>query len=414
MLDPHDLPFPARVAPDATAAARITWDSREAGPDTAFAALTGETTHGNAFVNDALLRGAPFVLTDQDVPRAVRVEDATRALRAWGRAARNRFAQPVVGITGSVGKTTAKTYVGAALNARFMPVFNTLNAIACFLLNEQNASVPLVVEMGIDRVGEMRELMNLVAPDVGVVTAIGEAHLQAFGTVDVIAREKGVILEAPRALVSVQASRWFPGVPSYGFDGATHAGRDLTLSAEGAAFTFEGVRVAVPGGRAVEAEAAVLGMTLASWLGAPLATAAERIRTAERPTGRYRVHEGPVTVIDDCYNASPLSMRAALDALAARAGRKVAVLGDMLELGPASPDLHAEVGAYARRAADVTFGVGEFAELLGAHAFADRDALLPAVLSEVRPGDVVLVKASRGVGLERIVQALLERRRALV
>ena len=198
MLSLTDLPFAADIHPEARPAARLTWDSREAGPDAAFVALPGEQMHGNAFVNQALARGAPFVLTDLEVPRAVRVPDARTALFAWAHAERQKNPL-VIGITGSVGKTTAKSYAAAALKAHFMPVYNTQPAIACFLIEFGSTQRPLVVEMGIDRPGEMRELLDLVRPDVGVITAIGAAHLEALGSIDGVAREKGVILQSAAA-----------------------------------------------------------------------------------------------------------------------------------------------------------------------------------------------------------------------
>lgn len=387
----------------------------------AFVALPGERMHGNAFVEAALAAGAPFVLTDLDAPRAVRVPDAQVALFAWARA--ERAHNPlVVGITGSVGKTTAKAYAAAALDAHFMPVFNTMPAIACFLIEFGRSARPLVVEMGIDRLGEMRELVDLVRPDVGVVTSIGEAHLEAFGTVETIAREKGVILEAPRGLVGVQASPFYPGRDTYGFGEATFAGDALQVSAEAAAFVYGEVPVALPHASKVQAEAAVLGLALAEVAGVPVGTAAERLAGVSVPGGRYRVLPGRFTVIDDAYNASPLSVRAALDALAALPGRHVSVLGRMLELGDTERELHAQVGAYARQRADVTFGVGAFASELGERAHATVPDLLADLLAEVRDGDVVLVKASRGiswapqrraqegVGLDTVVDALLRAR----
>ncbi len=415
MLDPFTLPFPAEVAPDARPARRLTWDSRDAGPEVAFVALPGEAMHGNRFVAQALERGAPFVLTDLGVDRAVRVPDAREALFAWARAERARAAL-VVGITGTVGKTTAKNYAGAALNARFLPVFNTMPAIACFLIEEGGSGAPLVVEMGIDRVGEMAELMDLVGPDVGVVTSVGVTH---FENERVTAREKGVILGAAQRLVGMQAAPFYPGVPTYGFEGADFAGEALTVTPEGASFTYRGVEVQLPLAGRAQAEAAVLGLALAHGHGLDLAAAAERLSGVQVPGGRFRVHPGAVTVIDDAYNASPLSVRAALDALAAFPGRRVSVLGQMLELGPQAPDLHAGVGAHARGTADVTFGVGPFAAALGERAFQTVPELQAALLAEVRPGDVVLLKASRGiswtperraqegVGLDVVVQALL-------
>ncbi|WP_027482651.1 glutamate ligase domain-containing protein, partial [Deinococcus pimensis] len=150
-----------------------------------------------------------------------------------------------------------------------------------------------------------------------------------------------------------------------------------------------------------------------------------RLAAAEVPGGRFRVHPGPVTVIKEETNASPLSVKAALDALAAYPGRRVAVLGRMLELGEDERALHEEVGTHARARADVTYDVGEFAGLLGERAYDGTPELIPALLADLRPGDVVLVKASRGiswtpeerarrgVGLDDVVRALLEASRAL-
>lgn len=427
MLDPHALPVPATVHPQARPARRLTWDSREAGPEVAFVALPGEAMHGNRFVDSALEAGAPFVLTDLDVPRAVRVPDAWAALKAWAQAERARNPL-VVGITGTAGKTTAKSYVAAALEAAYLPVFNTQPAIACFLIEHGRGARPLVVEMGIDRLGEMAELVSLVGPDVGVVTSIGAAHLEGLGSVENIVREKGVILGAGRRLVGVQAGPYYPGVPTYGFGEATHAGEDLTLDESGATFRFREVPVHLPRASRVQAEAAVLALTLAEQVGLDLTEAAQRLARVEVPGGRYRVLPGAVTVIDDAYNASPLSVQVALDALDSMApsgGRRIAVLGRMLELGETEAELHAEVGDYARRKADLTYGVGRFASLLGDRACPTVPDLLAALLPELRRGDVVLVKASRGiswsperrmqegVGLDTVVSALLRHRETL-
>lgn len=420
MPDPHAaLPFAATVHPQARPAARLTWDSREAGPDVAFAALPGEKMHGNRFVEAALDAGAPFVLTDLDVPRAVRVPDAWAALKAWAQAERAKNRR-VVGITGSAGKTTAKAYAAAALDAHFMPVFNTQPAIACFLIECGASDRPLVVEMGIDRPREMAELVELVRPDVGVVTAVGPAHLEQLGSVENIAREKGEILRGVRGLVGAQAAPFYPGAESYGFGDVTHAGQDLKVTPQGATFTFDGVEVGLPLAARVQAEAAVLGLTLAREAGLDLPAAATRLAQVSVPGGRYRVHAGRFTVIDDAYNASPVAVSAALNALHALPGRRISVLGRMLELGDTERQLHAQVGQEARARADLTYGVGAFAAELGERAYATVPELMGALLAEVQDGDVVLVKASRGiswtaerraqegVGLDVVVDALLQ------
>lgn len=425
MLDPRSLPVAAQIHPEARPARRLTWDSREAGPDAAFVALPGDKMHGNAFVEQALAAGAPFVLTDLDVPRAVRVADAREALFAWAR--QERAKNPlVVGVTGSAGKTTAKVYIAAALDAHYMPVFNTMPAIACFLIQYGASQKPLVVEMGIDRLGEMAELMELVRPDVGVITSIGPAHLEGLGSVENIVREKGEILDAPRGFVGEQAAAFYPKseypqVCSYGFGNVDARGEGLELTPQVARFRLGGMGVILPRAARVQAEAAVLGLTLAQQFGLPPVDAAVRMSAAEVPGGRYRVHTGRFTVIDDAYNASPVAVKASLDALNALPGRRISVLGQMLELGEGERELHAEVGEYARAKADLTYGVGPFASELGERAFATVPELLEGLLSEVRDGDVVLVKASRGismtqqqrleagVGLDVVVSALLER-----
>lgn len=430
MLDPHSasLPFAAVVHPAARPAMRLTWDSRQADADTAFVALPGEREHGNRFIESALERGAPFVLTDlpgaaEQFPRTVEVGDSLSALTVWAQAERARNSL-VVGITGSVGKTTAKSYVAAALDAHYMPVYNTIPAIACFLIEFGGSDRPLVVEMGIDRVGEMAELMNLVRPDVGVLTSIGAAHLDGLGNIDTIAREKSGILQAPRALVGTQALAWFPEAETYGFAQAhlpvTHSGHDLQVTEQEASFSYAGHAVHLPHAAQVQAEAAVLGLYLAEHYGLALPAAIGRVERVQVPSGRYQIHSGRYTVIDDAYNASPLAVQAALSALGNFRGRRISVLGTMLELGDAAPELHAETGGHAAGSADLRFGVGPYAAALGEQAYPNVAELTAALKREVRDGDVILVKASRGismtpeeraatgVGLDTVVAELLE------
>lgn len=421
MIDPHaPLPFVATVASDARPARRMTWDSREVDHETAFVALAGERMHGNQFVERALEAGAPFVLTSLDVPRAVRVADAAEALWAWAREAR-KAAPVVIGITGSAGKTTTKAYVTAALDGLAMPVFNTPPAIACFLLEHSGAGRPLVVEMGIDRLGEMNELMSLVLPDVGVVTSVGAAHLQQLGDIETVAREKGHILSAGWGLVGAQAASFYanshPDVQSYGFGEVMHAGRSLRHDESGARFEWGGREYFLPLMARVQAEAAVLGLVLAERYNR-LEGVRERLAGVKVPSGRFEVITGAWTVINDTYNASPLAAKASLDAMQGFSGRRISVLGRMLELGETERQLHAEVGEYAREHAHLTYGVGEFAAELGEFAFSTVPELIEALKAEVRAGDVLLVKASRGlsltpterlqwgVGLEVVVEAL--------
>lgn len=421
-LDPRELAalIGAEVAPDARPADRISFDSRDADERTAFAALPGATSHGNRFVLSALERGTPFVLGDLAGQRAARVPDPVAALRRWARQRRERSGARIVGITGSAGKTTAKEFAAAALEAISTPGnLNTLNALACHLLSRVDDAPLHVVEMGIDRPGEMDELVSLVGPDLGVVTAVGPAHLEALGSIDGVAREKGRLIHGRPGLVCEQASAWYPGVPAYGFaPGVEHRGEDLRAGPDRVGFRYAGQRTEIKTPSLAVAGAALLGLALAREHGLDLASAAERVRAVRVPGGRMRVERGRITLVDDAYNANPLSVAAALDALARLPGRRVAILGDMRELGPHAERYHAEAGALAGRAARVVLAVGAHAErlateaaLAGARTEAVETAsdALAMIDGLVEDGDAVLVKASNGVGLAVVAEALRAR-----
>jgi UDP-N-acetylmuramoyl-tripeptide--D-alanyl-D-alanine ligase len=412
--------FNAQIADDARAATAITFDSREVSVTTAFAALQGETRHGNDFIAAALEAGAPFVLTDQDVPRAVKVSDATAALRGWARAWRDLSGATLIGVTGSAGKTTAKEFVAAAIQAGKTPGnLNTLNYLACYLLSEVAPGSRHVIEMGIDRIGEMDELTELVAPDIGVITNVGPAHLEFFGSLETIAFEKGRILVAPEQLVSSTVSWRYPGVPSYGFgEGATHRGAHLELTDSSARFQFAGLEVEIASPSEKVAEAAVLALAIAERFHVPLEDAVKRLKTLEVPGGRMRLERGRYTLIDDTYNANPLSVTAALETLARQPGRKIAVLGDMRELGNDAATYHREIGASAARAAQLLIAVGHHAGdyASGARArnletleFADTSTATEALLQHLEDHDTILIKGSKAVGLAAVAEVIRER-----
>jgi UDP-N-acetylmuramoyl-tripeptide--D-alanyl-D-alanine ligase len=419
MIDPRQYAteLSADVSSDALSATAISFDSRACNPQTAFAALKGEQRHGNEFIDKALELGAPFVLTDQDVPRAVRVADATVALRRWGRLHRDVSQAELIGITGSAGKTTAKALVSSALNSPTTPGnLNTLNYLACYLLSEVKSGSRHIVEMGIDRIGEMDELVALLAPNVGVITAVGAAHLEFFGSVDTVQHEKGRILQAQHGLVAGSVAHRYPNTPSYGFlETCTHRAEQLGVDAESVSFVYAGQTVRLPSPSVQVAESAVLALALAERYGVPLEQAVARLETAQVSGGRLNISRGRITLIDDAYNANPLSVSASLETLARFAGRKVAILGHMRELGEHSRQHHSEVGALAGRLANLVIAVGEHGDALaqaalenGADAvwYASTAEAKARFLPDIKPGDVVLVKGSRFVQLEQLVEVL--------
>jgi UDP-N-acetylmuramoyl-tripeptide--D-alanyl-D-alanine ligase len=419
MIDPRQYAaqINANVKNDALPALAITFDSRACNPQTAFAALKGEQRHGNEFIDAAREAGAPFILTDLDVPRAVQVPDAVVALRRWARLHRDAVGAELIGVTGSAGKTTAKTLLSSALDSPTTPGnLNTLNYLACYLLSNVQAGSRHIIEMGIDRIGEMDELVALVAPDVGVVTAVGAAHLEFFGSVDIVAHEKGRILQAPLGLVAGSVSHRYPNASSYGFlEACTYRATDLAVDAESVSFTFAGHPVRLPTPSVQVAESAVLALALAQHYGVPLEQAVSRLETAQVSGGRLNISKGKITIIDDAYNANPLSVSASLETLSRFAGRKVAILGHMRELGQHSRQYHTEVGALAGRLANLVIAVGEHGDALAQAALENgADAVWYSSTAEakarffpdLKAGDVVLVKGSRFVQLEQLVEVL--------
>ncbi len=420
-LEPRDWisaleAFGVVIHSDARAATAITWDSRKVNEYTAFAALAGDAEHGNKYVQAALAAGAPFVLTDLDVPCAVRVSDATAALRAWARAWRLETGATVIGVTGSAGKTTARSYIAAALNCP-SNYYNTLNAIACYLLSSVNRDSKHVLELGIDRIGEMDELVNLTEPDLGVITSVGAAHLKFFGSLEQIAFEKGRILAGRQGLVSTSCASLYPGVPSYGFEaGATFQGTNLKLEELSVSFSFQGLPVTIPNPSQKVAEAALGALAIAGQYNLELSDAIARVQTVEVPGARMRVEQGlQFRLIDDSYNANPLSVNASLDTLKRQTGRKIAILGDMRELGETSPELHAQIGARAGKIAKLVIGVGVYGDDIadaargsGALSTSYPNSGIAAleIESHLKPGDTVLVKGSLSVNMKLITDAI--------
>ena len=423
-------------APD-TALGRIMIDSRAVQPGDLFAAYRGERVDGHDFIAGALQKGAACCLAER-LPEGVTgpvllVGDVQRAVEEIAAAYRAALSLPVVGITGSVGKTSAKEMIAAVLSRRFRVLKTEGN------LNNQ-IGVPMtvsritkeheiaVVEMGISGFGEMRALSRIVRPDIGVFTVIGHAHLEFLHDLDGVLAAKTEMLEnmAPDAPIVVNGDdpllRAFPCSQRKITVGL---GADNLLRAEALRQEPDGTRCLIRGlGRAISAEiptfgkhmvyAALEGAAVGILLGLTDAEIEDGIRAYETVGRRAAVVEtGLLTLVDDSYNANPDSVRCGLDSLLMLPGRHVAVLGDMLELGPDSGAMHVEIGRYAaEKGIDALWCCGRYGAQLaeGAGAagccFADVDALIAALPALVRPGDAILVKASRSARFERVSEAL--------
>lgn len=384
----------------------------------AFFALPGANEHGIRHAEQALQKGAAFVVSDVPHPRGVVVPDPAGVLLALGRYARGRLPGAVIGISGSAGKTSTKAFVAAALDANASPGnFNTPLALATTLVRSwlSDPLRPLVMELGIDHPGEMDELVNLVRPTHGVLTAIAESHLDRLTDIAGVAREKSRLLErSPERFASVGASALLPGRPAglirYGLGSEADVAGRLIRSRGGEELQALGISLKLPYPGSAMAENALAALALARSLGLDLARAASGIAGARLEPGRLeRKVAGTRTIIDDSYNSNPASIRRALEVLNGQPGPRCAILGDMLELGEHAERLHREVGELTR-GLDSVVAVGPLARHIAqgnpdaVHVDAVEDVV--ALLERLPQDGTVLVKASRGMRLERVVAAL--------
>ncbi len=430
---------------------RITTDTRALAGGELFVALRGERHDAHDFVADAVRAGAAGLLVARDVaPPAgadvvvLRVSDTLRALQDAAADLRRRVAPRVLAITGSNGKTTTKEMLAAILAAAAGPAhvlktrgnLNNLIGVPLTLLGLGGDETFAVIEMGMNAPGEIRRLTEIADPDVGVITNVGPAHLEGLGSVAGVARAKGELFATLRREAVAVANAddahvralgdAFPGrVVRFG-SGADVTAEDVRCDARGAAAFRLGVAgrttdvaLQIPGRHNVANALAAAAAAFA--VGVDLAAMRAGLAAAVPVGSRMRVVSlsNGVTVVDDSYNANPASMAAALQSLAeAPATRRIAVLGDMLELGAASAEQHRAVGTlagtlglaalhlYGDFAADAAAGAARGMPAAAIHVHATHAALAAALAPELRAGDWVLVKGSRGQRMEEVVRLL--------
>lgn len=393
---------------------RAVVDSRMVGAGDLFVGLVGDNVEGGDFASQALAAGAWGVLVapqhaDVAGPGVVlSAADPLASMQRLATAWRRELACPVVAVTGSVGKTTTKDLLAAMLAQSLRTVANAQNlnteiGLPLTVLGAPAGTEVLVLEMGMRGPGQIRELTQIAEPTVGVITAIGPVHLEQMKTIEAIAAEKSSVLAGlPAGGTAVVPAGEELLTPHLRDDLQTVTfgpGGDVDLTdLDGLGLDARAHHILVDACAALAAARAV-----GAHPSGPVAVAMSAMR------GQRSNAPGDIVVIDDCYNANPMSMRAALDDLAATAvGRRVAVLGDMRELGPDETRFHAEIGDYARAAGiEVLIAVGPLSRAYAAdHTVQDAAAAAELVPGLLQPGDTVLVKASRGVGLEAVVQAL--------
>ncbi len=413
----------------------VAFHSDRVEPGDVFFALPGEHGHGIAYADEALARGAAFVVSDLPSERGVVVEDPADLLLDLGRRARRELRGSVVGVTGSAGKTTTKSLLRATLAARATagnlntPLALAATLVEAALAEDEGATVALVLELGIDRRGEMAHLIELTRPDHAVLTSIAASHLAGLGSIDAVAEEKGALLAAApgERLASLQAYGQLPdalrqGVHPYAVLDADQPAptepdlipaRRLAWDAESQRIVYRGLQLDLPWPGKAMADNALAALALAERLGVDPEVAAERLLTARLEPGRLQRRAlGRLTILDDTYNSNPASAALALEVLRASPPPRAAVLGDMLELGDSSAAHHHALGA-ATRDLDAVLAVGPEAAAIQAanpHALHAPDAAAAEALLDALPDrGTVLFKASRGMRLETLLRRFEER-----
>ncbi len=449
--------------------AHIRHDSREVQPGDLFVARRGEAADGHAFIPDAVAQGAVAVIAEREVHinKPIWVVDCRQALMpthalqppapasviyilvanshaaleqvaAWWR---SRLPVEVIGVTGSVGKTSTKELIAAVLGRRYVVLksvrsLNTDVGMALTLLQLTPAHQKAVLEMGMYAKGEIAHLCQMSSPRIGVVTNVGPTHLERLGTIAAIAEAKSELVRAlpgdglailngddplVMAMAAYTRARVFtygltPGLDLWASDTESHGLEGILFRLHCGDETLH-VRVPLLGMHSVQTALAASAVGLAcglSWddIIAGMSKVPEQLRLIVTPGLNGAM------IVDDTYNASPSSTLAALNLLAELEGRRIAVLGDMLELGSYEQDGHRLVGARAKEVADVLVVVGPRGRIMGHEArslgmpadavfFADTNEQAVGILKTIlQRGDVVLVKGSRGMTMEQIVEKI--------
>ena len=418
-------------------------DTRTLASGDVYFALHGDVHDGHSFLPQAFERGAMCAVIDREptaAGRYLRVNDTGFALQKLAQEARRAWGGSVVGVTGSAGKTTTKDVIAHFLSVR-QPVGKTIGnlnnhiGVPLSILRIPDECRVAVLEMGMNHAGEIRALAAIAEPKVAVITNVGYAHIEFFQSIDGIAAAKRELVESLTASGTAVLNADDPRVMrfaaihvgrsiTYGFDpSADTRATDVELLPDRSRFRSGGVTFSVPLTGRHGVSNVLAGIATARIFGikpAELVAAAETI-----PIGKMRgerIQRNGLTILNDSYNANPEAMRGMLDVLAATPGqRHVAVLGEMLELGSQSEALHRSVGKHAAaHKLDLLIGIGEASPWMLDEAiraglpsqsvlfFEDSAAAGRALKSLLKPGDAILFKGSRGVRVERALEALLE------
>ncbi len=406
-------------------------DSRKVREGLGFAALRGERTDGHEYISTAFESGASFCLVDTMPSNETRpiivCDDVPSALLSAAEDYRKSLNVPVIGVTGSAGKTTAKEMIASVLARQYATHkteknFNNELGVPLTLFELKPKHEVSVVELGISGFGEMRKLSKAAKPNMAVFTLIGRAHLEQLGDLDGVLRAKAEMLEHMHEDsvlilngdderlrgIECKQKKVLCGISAHNdiyadnINIRSDGGCDFRVIYAGGTFTLS---TSAYGKHLVYA--ALFATAVGLSLGLSEVEITEGVRAYE-PVGRRAslADLGHIRLIDDCYNANPDSMLSAIDSATLLGGSLVCVLGDMFELGEDTERLHREVGDYARKVGALLFTSGELARSMGGEHYESESELLTALEAVLKEGDTVLVKASRSMEFEKISEGI--------
>jgi len=415
----------------------IVTDSREVRPGDLYIAISGDRVDGHTFIKDVFEKGAVCALVNSEIENAdeqlIKVNNTVSTIGKMAKAWRNQFDIPVMGITGSNGKTSTKELLKHMLSAQFNihateGNFNTSIGLPLTLLRLTKENTISLLEMGANQPGDIAQLCEIAQPTHGVITNIAPAHLEGFGTIEAVAKTKGELFACLSKGVSfINAADYRVGAleilgdsisfgltPECDYPADIHHEKDGTIT-----LTVDAEEIPTHSVNLTFAKNVIACVAISRTLGLSWGEIRENVASFQPPKGRCEVkNNGMITIIDDTYNANLESTVAAIDYLKAFSGngQRIFVFGDMFELGDLSQDQHRRVGEKCNEAElSAVFTIGEetvttdaiitYSEL---HKhFDNKDDLLISLKSIVKDGDKVLVKGSRGMKMETIVEAML-------
>jgi len=399
----------------------ISIDSRTTTSADLFFALKGEHTDGHLYTGEALVNGALAAVVEKHTGAAaeIRVSDTLFALGQLAAKYRSLFTTKTIAITGTNGKTTVKNLIGAILNRRYNILvtkknFNSLIGLPLTLFDLSGEEDFLVLEMGTSSPGEISRLCEIAQPHFGLITNIGPGHLKGLATIDGVRQEKLSLIESlPNENFAVVGEGVGDirnkNVKRFSLDML----EDIRLSEFGSHFTYMGSRFSTPLLGIGNVYNCLTALCFVRNLGAALEDdfsndALVALAEMKPEPGRMEpIHYDYLFIINDTYNANPVSMKTAIDFTAVLERKKIFVLGDMLELGKQSKRLHQEIGRYAKKCCDLLLTYGDEAQYYEGRHFKDKMKLVRFLKEKLNGDEVILVKASRALHFEDIVEKLL-------